>query len=181
MADCCFDLPQVPVCAISDCRDDVSPVTFCVTSDSSDDLPPVPASPWAISDCSVVEPTSQLKQQEINEIISKLTDSDITQYRQTFVEILYLSLLMSTLLIFLLTDVGSSSYEIVRKLGEGGFGSVYAGIRLKDGLEVSFILLALSIKLLLHSYTRMTLLFKHFQCVLCSLLEHLTSQTCLNC
>ncbi|XP_056117374.1 serine/threonine-protein kinase pim-2-like [Rhinichthys klamathensis goyatoka] len=44
---------------------------------------------------------------------------------------------MSTLLIFLLTDVGFCSYEIGRMLSEGGFGSVYAGIRLKDGLEVA--------------------------------------------
>jgi len=90
---------------------------------------------------------------------------------------------MSTLLIFLLTDVGFYSYDIIRKLGEGGFGSIYAGIRLTDGLQVSLLLHALSIKVFLHSYTlySYTLLFKHFQCILCSLLEHLTSQTCLNC
>jgi len=46
---------------------------------------------------------------------------------------------MSTLLIFLSTDVGVHSYEVVRKLSEGDFGSVYAGIRLTDGLEVSLI------------------------------------------
>jgi len=60
---------------------------------------------------------------------------------------------MSTLLIFLLTDVGFYSYDIIRKLGEGGFGSIYAGIRLTDGLQVSLLLHALSIKVFLHSYT----------------------------
>ncbi|XDV19794.1 hypothetical protein PO909_025204 [Leuciscus waleckii] len=46
------------------------------------------------------------------------------------------AIFISTLLIFLLTDVGFYSYEIGRKLGEGAFGSVYEGVRL-DGFEVA--------------------------------------------
>ncbi|XDV53845.1 hypothetical protein PO909_022255, partial [Leuciscus waleckii] len=37
----------------------------------------------------------------------------------------------------IVTDINSCSYEIVRKIGEGGFGEVYAGIRLTDDLKVA--------------------------------------------
>ncbi len=44
---------------------------------------------------------------------------------------------MSNIIINLLTDDILSRYEISRKLGEGGFGTVYEGKNLEDGLEVS--------------------------------------------
>ncbi|XDV31104.1 hypothetical protein PO909_033867, partial [Leuciscus waleckii] len=141
-SDCGDDVPQVPVCATSDCGDDVPQVPVCATSDSGDDVPQVPV--CATSDsgddvpqvpvCATSDSGDDVPQVPVCATTDKLL-------------ILYLSLLMSTP-VFLLTVVGSSSFEIVRKLGEGSFGSVYAAICLKDGLEVSLILLHyLSIKI----------------------------------
>ncbi|KAG1934696.1 serine/threonine-protein kinase pim-2 [Pimephales promelas] len=44
---------------------------------------------------------------------------------------------MSTIIINLLTDDILSRFEIGKMLGEGGFGSVYEGKRLEDGLKVA--------------------------------------------
>lgn len=41
------------------------------------------------------------------------------------------------LFIFFIGDI-LSRYEIGKKLGEGSYGAVFEGIRLKDGLKVSF-------------------------------------------
>ncbi|CAM4735968.1 unnamed protein product [Leuciscus chuanchicus] len=109
ISDCRDDVPQVTVCATSDCRDDAPQVTVCATSDCRDDVPQVTV--CATSDCGVNVPHD-----------GPTGDTVSPQLKQLVNEII---------------DIGSCSYEIGRKLGEGGFGSVYAGICLKDGLEVA--------------------------------------------
>ncbi|XDV31458.1 hypothetical protein PO909_034135, partial [Leuciscus waleckii] len=127
-SDCGDDVPQVPVCATSDCGDDVPQVPVCATSDCGDDVPQVPV--CATSDCGDDVPHVGSTGDTVSRPLKQLEDNEIIAP------------------VFLLTVVGSSSFEIVRKLGEGTFGSVYAAIRLKDGLEVSLILLHyLSIKI----------------------------------
>ncbi|CAM4534913.1 unnamed protein product [Leuciscus chuanchicus] len=109
-SDCGDDVPQVTVCATSDCRDDVPQVTVCATSDCRDDVPQVTV--CATSDCGVNVPHDGPTGDTVSPQLKQLEVNEII-------------------------DIGSCSYEIVRKLGEGGFGSVYAGICLKDGLEVA--------------------------------------------
>jgi len=67
---------------------------------------------------------------------------------------------MSTIIINLLTDDILSRFEIGKMLGEGGFGSVYEGKRLEDGLEVPY-----SDFITISHYFH----FKSFYCILCSL------------
>lgn len=42
-----------------------------------------------------------------------------------------------SLLVYILTEINSQRYKIGNLLGEGAFGAVYEGSRLKDGLKVS--------------------------------------------
>ncbi|XP_077062357.1 uncharacterized protein LOC143714806 [Siphateles boraxobius] len=125
VADCCIDVPQVPVCAILDCRDDFPQVPVCAISDCKDDVPQVPVcaishcrddvpqvTVCATSDCLVNVPHVGPTGDTVSPQLKQLEDNEII-------------------------NVGSCSYEIGRKLGEGGFGSIYAGIRLRDGLKVA--------------------------------------------
>ncbi|KAG1945792.1 uncharacterized protein LOC120486501 [Pimephales promelas] len=129
--DCCFDVPPVPVCAISDSSDDLPPVTFCVSSSSSDDLRSVPASPWAIEDCECDLPPIPACSWATSDSSDDLPPVSAWSISDCFVErTSQLKQLEENEII----NVGSHSYKIVRNLGGG---SVYAGIRLTDGLEVA--------------------------------------------
>ncbi|XDV53695.1 hypothetical protein PO909_022131, partial [Leuciscus waleckii] len=141
VADCCVDVPQVTVCAISDCRDDVPQVTVCAISDCRDDVPQVTV--CAISDCrDDVPQVTVCAISDCRDDVPQVTVCAISDCGDDFPQF---TVCVTSAPGLDVADIGSCSYEIGRKLGEGGFGSVYAGICLKDGLEVSLILLTLFI------------------------------------
>ncbi|XP_039547919.1 aurora kinase-like isoform X1 [Pimephales promelas] len=122
VADCSVDVPQVPVSTTSapglemaDCCDSDS--SDDLLTGSNDDLSSVSASPWATSDSS--DDLHPGPAWSISDCSVGRT-SELKQLEEN--EII---------------NVGVHSYKIVRNLGEGGLGSVYAGIRLTDGLEVA--------------------------------------------
>ncbi|CAM4725729.1 unnamed protein product [Leuciscus chuanchicus] len=146
ISDCRDDVPQVTVCAISDCRDDVPQVTVCAISDCRDDVPQVTV--CAISDCGDDFPqftvcATSAPGLDVADCVDDL-QFEVCATSDCSVNVPHVgptgdlvSPQLKQLEVNEIIDIGSCSYGIGRKLGEGGFGSVYAGICLKDGLEVA--------------------------------------------
>ncbi|CAM4730902.1 unnamed protein product [Leuciscus chuanchicus] len=142
ISDCRDDVPQVTVCAISDCRDDVPQVTVCAISDCRDDVPQVTV--CAISDCGDDFPqftvcVTSAPGLDVADCVDDL-QFEVCATSDCRVNVPHVGPTGDTVSphhVNEIIDIGSCSYEIGRKLGEGGFGSVYAGICLKDGLEVA--------------------------------------------
>ncbi|CAM4730636.1 unnamed protein product [Leuciscus chuanchicus] len=118
VADCSVDVPQVPVHAISDCKVDVSQGPVSTTSAPVFDVVDCNGNVSQVLVCASSDSGVDIRPKSVS-----LTENTVSHKRQ--------------LEDYEIIDINSCSYEIVRKIGEGGFGEVYAGIRLTDDLKVA--------------------------------------------
>ncbi|CAM4730632.1 unnamed protein product [Leuciscus chuanchicus] len=116
VADCSVDVPQVPVHAISDCKVDVSQGPVSTTSAPVFDVVDCNGNVSQVLVCASSDSGVDIRPKSVS-----LTENTASHKRQ--------------LEDYEIIDINSCSYEIVRKIGEGGFGEVYAGIRLTDDLK----------------------------------------------